>query len=321
MSLDPVTLWLREIGKIPILNQEEELRLAKLAQKGDIRARNRLVEGCLRLVVDMARKFLNRGLSFSDLIEEGNIGLIRGAEKFEWERGFRFTTYATWWIRQAITRAIADKGRTIRIPVHMYDKIQRVNKVSTELVQKLQRDPTSLEIATAIGTAGLEDKDLVADVTKKLRSVLEKEKRGLTAVDVATYQGLSEEKIDEIIQIREIPLSLETPIGDEENGTLADLIEDRDATSLDDMILQSHLHNEVLDCLRILTTREQEVVRVRFGLDDGVYKTLEETCAYFHITRERIRQIEGKAFKKLRDSARSQALRELVAGLPESKPE
>lgn len=314
MSLDPVTLWLREIGRIPILDQDEELRLAKLAQNGDIEARNRLVEGCLRLVVDMARRFLNRGLSFSDLIEEGNIGLIRGAEKFEWERGFRFTTYATWWIRQAITRAIADKGRTIRIPVHMYDKIQRVNKMSNELFQKLEREPTSLEISEAIGTAGMDDKELIADVTKKLKL----EDRGPTVLEVATFQGLSEEKIDDIMQIREVPLSLETPIGDEENGTLADLIEDRDASSLDDMILQNYLHNEVLDCLRILTTREQEVVRVRFGLDDGVYKTLEETCAYFHITRERIRQIEGKAFQKLRDSARSKALQALVSGLPES---
>jgi len=277
---DSVRMWLREIGKTPLLNSREEIALAKAMDEiatdpeGAATAKRALVEANLRLVVSIAKKYSGRGMSFPDLIQEGNLGLIRAVEKFDWRKGFKFSTYATWWIRQAITRAIADQGRTIRIPVHMVETINRLIKTQGQLTQRLGRDPTPEEIGREM--------DLPPD------------------------------RVVEIQRIAPEPLSLETPIGEEEDSHLADFVEDQDATSPAEAATQFLLRREIEDALEKLTPRECEVIRMRFGLDDGSPRTLEEVGRYFKVTRERIRQIEAKALKKLKHPSKSRKLREFL---------
>ncbi len=277
---DSVRMWLREIGKTTLLTPHEEIRLAKRIEnwekdpKGAMDAKTKLTEANLRLVVSIAKKYSGRGLSFPDLIQEGNIGLIRAVEKFDYRKGYKFSTYATWWIRQAITRAIADQGRTIRIPVHMVETINRLIKTQGQLTQKLGREPTVEEIGREM--------DLPPD------------------------------RVSEIQKIAPEPLSLETPIGEEEDSHLADFVEDQDAMSPSEAAANMLLRREIDDALGKLTPREREVLRMRFGLDDGSPRTLEEVGRYFKVTRERIRQIEAKALKKLKHPSKSRRLREFL---------
>jgi len=277
---DSVRMWLREIGKTTLLTPHEEIRLAKKIEnwekdpKGAMEAKNRLTEANLRLVVSIAKKYSGRGLSFPDLIQEGNIGLIRAVEKFDYRKGYKFSTYATWWIRQAITRAIADQGRTIRIPVHMVETINRLIKTQGQLTQKLGREPTVEEIGREM--------------------------------------DLPPERVSEIQKIAPEPLSLETPIGEEEDSHLADFVEDQEAMSPSEAAANTLLRREIDDALSKLTPREREVLRMRFGLEDGSPRTLEEVGRYFKVTRERIRQIEAKALKKLKHPSKSRRLREFL---------
>jgi len=277
---DSVRMWLREIGKTRLLTNEEEVSLAKKIEdaerdpEGALDAKGILTEANLRLVVSIAKKYSGRGMSFPDLIQEGNIGLIRAVEKFDYRKGFKFSTYATWWIRQAITRAIADQGRTIRIPVHMVETINRLIKTQGQLTQRLGREPTVEEI-------GLE-------------------------------MELPPERVSEIQRIAPEPLSLETPIGEEEDSHLADFVEDHDAMSPAEAAANILLRREIEDALSKLTPREREVLRMRFGLDDGSPRTLEEVGRHFKVTRERIRQIEAKALKKLKHPSKSRKLREFL---------
>ena len=277
---DSVRMWLREIGKTPLLNSSEEIRLAKKIEarerdpEGAYEAKQILTQANLRLVVSIAKKYSGRGMSFPDLIQEGNIGLIRAVEKFNYRKGFKFSTYATWWIRQAITRAIADQGRTIRIPVHMVETINRLIKTQGQLTQRLGREPTVEEI-------GFE-------------------------------MELPPERVSEIQRIAPEPLSLETPIGEEEDSHLADFVEDHDAMSPSEAAANILLRREIEDALNKLTPREREVIRMRFGLEDGTPRTLEEVGRHFKVTRERIRQIEAKALKKLKHPSKSRKLREFL---------
>jgi RNA polymerase primary sigma factor len=277
---DSVRMWLREIGKTPLLSTEEEIELARrienAAQDPEAaeQAKMILTEANLRLVVSIAKKYSGRGMSFPDLIQEGNIGLIRAVEKFDFRKGFKFSTYATWWIRQAITRAIADQGRTIRIPVHMVETINRLIKTSGHLLQKLGREPTLEEIAREM--------------------------------------ELPVERVSEIIRIAPEPLSLETPIGEEEDSHLSDFVEDHEALSPAEAASNMILREQIEDVLAKLTPREREVLKMRFGLDDGYARTLEEVGRHFKVTRERIRQIEAKALKKLRHPSKSKKLREFL---------
>jgi RNA polymerase primary sigma factor len=277
---DSVRMWLREIGKTPLLTAAEEIQLARAIEnrerdpEGAQEAKSALIEANLRLVVSIAKKYSGRGMSFPDLIQEGNIGLIRAVEKFDFRKGFKFSTYATWWIRQAITRAIADQGRTIRIPVHMVETINRLMKTQGQLLQRLGRDPTVEEIAREM--------------------------------------ELPPERVMEIQRIAPEPLSLETPIGEEEDSHLADFVEDQEAMSPSEMAANQLLRREIEDALDKLTPREREVIRMRFGLEDGTPRTLEEVGRYFQVTRERIRQIEAKALKKLKHPSKSRKLREFL---------
>jgi len=277
---DSVRMWLREIGKTPLLSSDEEIRLAKRIENRErdpesaVLAKNILTEANLRLVVSIAKKYSGRGMSFPDLIQEGNIGLIRAVEKFDYRKGYKFSTYATWWIRQAITRAIADQGRTIRIPVHMVETINRLIKTQGQLTQRLGRDPTVEEIGREM--------------------------------------ELPPERVSEIQRIAPEPLSLETPIGEEEDSHLADFVEDQEAMSPSEAAANILLRREIEDALGKLTPREREVIRMRFGLDDGSPRTLEEVGRYFKVTRERIRQIEAKALKKLKHPSKSRRLREFL---------
>jgi RNA polymerase primary sigma factor len=277
---DSVRMWLREIGKTPLLTSREELALAKRIEnreqdpEGAMQAKTILTEANLRLVVSIAKKYSGRGMSFPDLIQEGNIGLIRAVEKFDYRKGFKFSTYATWWIRQAITRAIADQGRTIRIPVHMVETINRLIKTQGQLTQRLGREPTVEEIGAEM--------------------------------------DLSPDRVSEIQRIAPEPLSLETPIGEEEDSHLADFVEDQEAMSPSEAAANQLLRREIEDALGKLTPREKEVIRMRFGLDDGSPRTLEEVGRYFKVTRERIRQIEAKALKKLKHPSKSRRLREFL---------
>jgi RNA polymerase primary sigma factor len=271
---DPVRMYLKEIGKVPLLSADEEVELAKRMELGDQEAKNKLAEANLRLVVSIAKRYVGRGMLFLDLIQEGNLGLIKAVEKFDYRKGYKFSTYATWWIRQAITRAIADQARTIRIPVHMVETINKLIRVSRQLLQELGREPTPEEIA--------EQMDMPV------------------------------EKVREILKISQEPVSLETPIGEEEDSHLGDFIQDdqvpvpADAAAFE--LLKEQL-NEVLDTL---TEREQKVLRLRFGLDDGKARTLEEVGRQFNVTRERIRQIEAKALRKLRHPSRSRKLKDYL---------
>jgi RNA polymerase primary sigma factor len=276
---DSVRMWLREIGKTPLLSNEEEIDLAKRIEDKSHpervdEAKMILTEANLRLVVSIAKKYSGRGMSFPDLIQEGNIGLIRAVEKFDYRKGFKFSTYATWWIRQAITRAIADQGRTIRIPVHMVETINRLIKTSGHLLQELGREPTLEEIAREM--------------------------------------ELPVERVSEIIRIAPEPLSLETPIGEEEDSHLSDFVEDQEAISPAEAASNLILREQIEDVLAKLTPREREVLKMRFGLDDGYPRTLEEVGRHFKVTRERIRQIESKALKKLRHPSKSRKLREFL---------
>jgi RNA polymerase primary sigma factor len=272
---DSVRMWLREIGKTPLLTQDQEMRLARRIERGDEEAKVILTQANLRLVVSIAKRYGGRGISFSDLIQEGNIGLLRAVEKYDYRKGFKFSTYATWWIRQAITRAIADQGRTIRIPVHMVETINRLVKLSSQLLQELGREPTLDELAKEMGT--------------------------------------SVERVSEIMRIAPEPLSLETPVGEEEDSHLSDFVPDEDGRAPSDAAARAVLRERIDMVLDSLTDRERDVVKMRFGLEgDGSPHTLEEVGRHFRVTRERIRQIEAKALKKLRCPDRSQYLREYI---------
>jgi RNA polymerase primary sigma factor len=285
-----VRMYLREIGRVPLLTAEEEVRLAQRMERGKVErlkpvpnrryvddgeeAQRRLTEANLRLVVSVAKKYIGRGMSLLDLIQEGNIGLIRAVEKFDYTKGYKFSTYATWWIRQAITRAIADQARTIRIPVHMVETINRLIRISRRLLQDLGREPTSEEIAEQM--------------------------------------EISPEKVREIIKVSQEPVSLETPIGEEDDSHLGDFIEDHTALAPADAASHQLLKEQVEDVLESLTERERKVLQLRFGLDDGRSRTLEEVGKEFHVTRERIRQIEAKALRKLRHPSRSRKLKDYL---------
>ena len=271
---DPVRMYLKEIGKIPLLKPHEEVELAKRMLEGDEIAKQRLVEANLRLVVSIAKRYVGRGMLFLDLIQEGNLGLIKAVEKFDYVRGFKFSTYATWWIRQAITRAIADQARTIRIPVHMVETINKLIRVSRQLLQELGRDPKQEEIAKEM--------------------------------------EMSEEKVREIMKIAQDPVSLETPIGEEEDSHLGDFIPDEDALAPAEAAAYSLLKDQIEEVLGSLNEREQKVLKLRFGLEDGRARTLEEVGKEFDVTRERIRQIEAKALRKLRHPSRSKKLRDYL---------
>jgi len=271
---DPVRMYLKEIGRVPLLSADDEIELAIRIENGDEEAKRRLAEANLRLVVSIAKRYVGRGMLFLDLIQEGNMGLIKAVEKFDHQKGFKFSTYATWWIRQAITRAIADQARTIRIPVHMVETINKLIRVSRQLLQELGREPSPEEIAAEM--------------------------------------ELSTEKVREIMKIAQEPVSLETPIGEEDDSHLGDFIEDQEALAPADAAAYELLKEQLEDVLDTLTEREENVLRLRFGLDDGRTRTLEEVGKVFGVTRERIRQIEAKALRKLRHPSRSKRLKDFL---------
>lgn len=271
---DPVRMYLKEIGRVPLLTAEQEIEYAKRIEEGDEEAKRRLAEANLRLVVSIAKRYVGRGMQLLDLIQEGNLGLIKAVEKFDYRKGFKFSTYATWWIRQAITRAIADQARTIRIPVHMVETINKLTRVSRQLLQELGRAPQPEEIAAEM--------------------------------------DLPVERVREIMKIAQEPVSLETPIGEEEDSHLGDFIEDQDALAPAEAASFAMLREQLSSVLESLTPREQQVLRLRFGLDDGRTRTLEEVGQVFGVTRERIRQIEAKALRKLRHPSRSKKLKDFL---------
>ncbi len=271
---DPVRMYLKEIGKVPLLNAEQEIEIAQRMADGDLDAKHQLAEANLRLVVSIAKRYVGRGMLFLDLIQEGNLGLIKAVEKFDYRKGYKFSTYATWWIRQAITRAIADQARTIRIPVHMVETINKLIRVNRQLVQELGRDPRPDEIAKEM--------------------------------------GISEDKVREILKIAQEPVSLETPIGEEDDSHLGDFIPDDDAPAPADAVAVALLKEQLVEVLNTLTPREAKVLRLRYGLDDGKARTLEEVGKEFNVTRERIRQIEAKALRKLRHPSRSKKLKDFL---------
>ena len=271
---DPVKMYLKDIGKVPLLQPEEETELAKRMMEGDEAAKKLLSEANLRLVVSIAKRYMGRGMQFLDLIQEGNLGLMKAVEKFDYQKGFKFSTYATWWIRQAITRAIADQARTIRIPVHMVETINKLIRVSRKLLQELGREPSPAEIAAEM--------------------------------------GITEDRVMDIQKIAQDPVSLETPIGEEEDSHLSDFIEDEGSVAPTEAVAFTMLKEQLLGVLDTLTPREEKVLRLRYGLDDGRPRTLEEVGKEFNVTRERIRQIEAKALRKLRHPSRSKRLKDFL---------
>ena len=271
---DPVKMYLKDIGKVPLLSAEEEIELAKRMEAGDEMAKKKLAESNLRLVVSIAKRYVGRGMLFLDLIQEGNLGLLKAVEKFDYRKGYKFSTYATWWIRQAITRAIADQARTIRIPVHMVETINKVTRVSRDLLQKLGREPLPEEVGEVM--------------------------------------GLPKERVQEIMKIAQEPVSLETPIGEEEDSHLGDFIQDESIPTPVEATNQTLLHEQLDEVVSTLTEREQRVIKLRFGWDDGRPRTLEEVGKEFNVTRERIRQIEAKALRKLRHPNRSRNLKDFL---------
>ena len=271
---DPVKMYLKDIGKVPLLSAEEEIELAKRMEAGDEMAKKKLAESNLRLVVSIAKRYVGRGMLFLDLIQEGNLGLLKAVEKFDYRKGYKFSTYATWWIRQAITRAIADQARTIRIPVHMVETINKVTRVSRDLLQKLGREPLPEEVGEVM--------------------------------------GLPKERVQEIMKIAQEPVSLETPIGEEEDSHLGDFIQDERIPTPVEATNQTLLHEQLDEVVSTLTEREQRVIKLRFGWDDGRPRTLEEVGKEFNVTRERIRQIEAKALRKLRHPNRSRKLKDFL---------
>jgi RNA polymerase primary sigma factor len=271
---DPVRMYLKEIGRVPLLTAQQEIELAKRMERGDVRAQKELAEANLRLVVSIAKRYVGRGMMFLDLIQEGNLGLIKAVEKFDYNKGYKFSTYATWWIRQAITRAIADQARTIRIPVHMVETINKLIRVSRQLLQEYGREPTADEIAVEM--------------------------------------EVPVDRVREIMKIAQEPVSLETPIGEEEDSHLGDFIEDHDAQAPADVASFTLLKEQLSEVLSTLTSREKEVLKLRFGLEDGKARTLEEVGKNFNVTRERIRQIEAKALRKLRHPSRSKKLKDFL---------
>lgn len=271
---DPVRMYLKEIGRVTLLSLDEELELAQKMADGDEAAKRRLVEANLRLVVSIAKRYVGKGMFFLDLIQEGNLGLMKAVDKFDYQKGYKFSTYATWWIRQAITRAIADQARTIRIPVHMVETIHKVSRVSRQLLQELGREPTAEEISAEI--------------------------------------GMSPEKVREIMKVAQDPVSLETPIGEEEDSHLGDFIPDDDSPAPAEAATRTLLREQLIEVLHTLTPREEQVLTLRFGLEDGRQRTLEEVGKVFNITRERIRQIEAKALRKLRHPSRSKRLKDYL---------
>ena len=271
---DPVKMYLKDIGKVPLLSAEEEIELAKRMEAGDEMAKKKLAESNLRLVVSIAKRYVGRGMLFLDLIQEGNLGLLKAVEKFDYRKGYKFSTYATWWIRQAITRAIADQARTIRIPVHMVETINKVTRVSRDLLQKLGREPLPEEVGEVM--------------------------------------GLPKERVQEIMKIAQEPVSLETPIGEEEDSHLGDFVQDESIPTPVEATNQTLLHEQLDEVVSTLTEREQRVIKLRFGWDDGRPRTLEEVGKEFNVTRERIRQIEAKALRKLRHPNRSRKLKDFL---------
>ena len=272
---DPVRMYLKEIGKIPLLSQEREMYLAEQITIGNKEAKDEMIEANLRLVVSIAKRHVGKGMYFLDLIQEGNLGLIKAVEKFDYSKGYKFSTYATWWIRQAITRAIADQARTIRIPVHMVETIHKVSRTARTLLQELGREPSTDEIAERL--------------------------------------GITPDKVREILKIAQEPVSLETPIGEEEDSHLGDFVEDNDSPAPSESASFSLLREQLCNILHTLTPREEQVIKLRFGLEDGRPRTLEEVGKQFEITRERIRQIEAKALRKLRHPSRSKTLKDYLA--------
>ncbi|MDD7771145.1 MAG: RNA polymerase sigma factor RpoD [Firmicutes bacterium] len=272
---DPVRMYLKEIGKIPLLTPEEEQEIAKRMAQGDEESKKRMIEANLRLVVSIAKRYVGRGMQFLDLIQEGNLGLLKAVEKFDYTKGYKFSTYATWWIRQATTRAVADQARTIRIPVHMVETINKVSRTSRSLVQELGRDPTSGEIS------------------KRL--------------------GIPEDKVAEVMKIAQEPVSLETPVGEEDDSHLGDFIQDNEAKEPAESASYNMLREQLNQVMQTLTPREAKVLRLRFGMEDGRAHTLEEVGNEFHVTRERVRQIEAKALRKLRHPSRSKILKDFLS--------
>ena len=271
---DPVRMYLKEIGKVPLLDAETELELARKMSEGDEKAKQQLVEANLRLVVSIAKRYVGKGMFFLDLIQEGNLGLMKAVDKFDYEKGYKFSTYATWWIRQSITRSIADQARTIRIPVHMVETIHKVSRVSRQLLQELGHDASAEEIAERM--------------------------------------NMTPDKVREILKIAQDPVSLETPIGEEEDSHLGDFIQDDDSPAPEEAVSYTVLREQIVEVLHTLTPREEEVLKLRFGLKDGKTRTLEEVGEVFGITRERIRQIEAKALRKLRHPSRSKRLKDYL---------